>query len=136
MRGVRRARVMYCKPGGQPGGVGVETLEGSPTWISLAGTDDNFLWNDGFWFLTDLFWGMETGESIRSHILGTWTIGDREIEAGENQRPPGLSGLSLLASRRYCRFCEDDEWMLRTLKSNQIKSNHFYCHITTAQVPW
>ncbi len=23
-----------------------------------------------------------------------------------------------------------------TLKSNQIKSNHFYCHITTAQVPW
>ncbi len=22
------------------------------------------------------------------------------------------------------------------LKSNQIKSNHFYCHITTAQVPW
>ncbi len=20
--------------------------------------------------------------------------------------------------------------------SNQIKSNHFYCHITTAQVPW
>ncbi len=19
---------------------------------------------------------------------------------------------------------------------NQIKSNHFYCHITTAQVPW
>ncbi len=22
------------------------------------------------------------------------------------------------------------------LKSSQIKSNHFYCHITTAQVPW
>ncbi len=22
------------------------------------------------------------------------------------------------------------------LKSNQIKSNHFYCHITTEQVPW
>ncbi len=22
------------------------------------------------------------------------------------------------------------------LKSNKIKSNHFYCHITTAQVPW
>ncbi len=22
------------------------------------------------------------------------------------------------------------------LTSNQIKSNHFYCHITTAQVPW
>ncbi len=22
------------------------------------------------------------------------------------------------------------------LQSNQIKSNHFYCHITTAQVPW
>ncbi len=22
------------------------------------------------------------------------------------------------------------------IKSNQIKSNHFYCHITTAQVPW
>ncbi len=22
------------------------------------------------------------------------------------------------------------------LRSNQIKSNHFYCHITTAQVPW
>ncbi len=22
------------------------------------------------------------------------------------------------------------------VKSNQIKSNHFYCHITTAQVPW
>ncbi len=27
------------------------------------------------------------------------------------------------------------EWPQR-LKSNQIKSNHFYCHITTAQVPW
>ncbi len=25
--------------------------------------------------------------------------------------------------------------MLQTI-SNQIKSNHFYCHITTAQVPW
>ncbi len=23
-----------------------------------------------------------------------------------------------------------------SIKSNQIKSNHFYCHITTAQVPW
>ncbi len=22
------------------------------------------------------------------------------------------------------------------IRSNQIKSNHFYCHITTAQVPW
>ncbi len=26
-------------------------------------------------------------------------------------------------------------WSLQ-IKSNQIKSNHFYCHITTAQVPW
>ncbi len=26
--------------------------------------------------------------------------------------------------------------MLNNLDSNQIKSNHFYCHITTAQVPW
>ncbi len=26
--GVRRALVMHFKPGGQPGGVGVETLEG------------------------------------------------------------------------------------------------------------
>ncbi len=25
-----------------------------------------------------------------------------------------------------------EHWLL----SNQIKSNHFYCHITTAQVPW
>ncbi len=24
----------------------------------------------------------------------------------------------------------------KRFKSNQIKSNHFYCHITTAQVPW
>ncbi len=24
----------------------------------------------------------------------------------------------------------------KELYSNQIKSNHFYCHITTAQVPW
>ncbi len=24
----------------------------------------------------------------------------------------------------------------KTYQSNQIKSNHFYCHITTAQVPW
>ncbi len=80
---------------------GVETLEGGVRLrISLAGTEDNFLWNDEFWFLTYLFWGMEMGESIRSHILGTWTIGDREIEAGEKQRPPGLSGLSLLASRK------------------------------------
>ncbi len=63
---------------------GVETLEvGVRLGISLAGTEDNFLWNDEFWYLTDLFWGMEMGESIRSHILGTWTIGDRDIEAGE-----------------------------------------------------
>ncbi len=27
-------------------------------------------------------------------------------------------------------------WVSATFKSNQIKSNHFYCHITTAQVPW
>ncbi len=26
--------------------------------------------------------------------------------------------------------------LLSVIKSNQIKSNHFYCHITTAQVPW
>ncbi len=26
--------------------------------------------------------------------------------------------------------------VLQALTSNQIKSNHFYCHITTAQVPW
>ncbi len=26
--------------------------------------------------------------------------------------------------------------MVKIFKSNQIKSNHFYCHITTAQVPW
>ncbi len=25
---------------------------------------------------------------------------------------------------------------LDTSLPNQIKSNHFYCHITTAQVPW
>ncbi len=63
---------------------GVETLEGGVRLgISLAGTEDNFLWNDEFWYLTDLFWGMEMGEGIRSHILGTWTIGDRDIEAGE-----------------------------------------------------
>ncbi len=31
-----------------------------------------------------------------------------------------------------------DIWELhwRTVNQNQIKSNHFYCHITTAQVPW
>ncbi len=34
----------------------------------------------------------------------------------------------------YCIF----EWQTLAvfIKSNQIKSNHFYCHITTAQVPW
>ncbi len=26
--------------------------------------------------------------------------------------------------------------LFQQLQSNQIKSNHFYCHITTAQVPW
>ncbi len=26
--------------------------------------------------------------------------------------------------------------VMHGFKSNQIKSNHFYCHITTAQVPW
>ncbi len=25
---------------------------------------------------------------------------------------------------------------VRTERLYQIKSNHFYCHITTAQVPW
>ncbi len=28
------------------------------------------------------------------------------------------------------------QFYLNQIKSNQIKSNHFYCHITTAQVPW
>ncbi len=30
----------------------------------------------------------------------------------------------------------DSNIVLAHIKSNQIKSNHFYCHITTAQVPW
>ncbi len=29
-------------------------------------------------------------------------------------------------------FCHENKY----IKTNQIKSNHFYCHITTAQVPW
>ncbi len=39
-------------------------------------------------------------------------------------------------------FCTTikETWMMSFLvndvTSNQIKSNHFYCHITTAQVPW
>ncbi len=42
---------------------------------------------------------------------------------------------------KYMCMCVD-ECMCRInsqvflLESNQIKSNHFYCHITTAQVPW
>ncbi len=31
--------------------------------------------------------------------------------------------------------CPNNYFLLPCL-SNQIKSNHFYCHITTAQVPW
>ncbi len=33
----------------------------------------------------------------------------------------------------FCIFLIHFQW--RSF-SNQIKSNHFYCHITTAQVPW
>ncbi len=33
-------------------------------------------------------------------------------------------------------FCDCYKSSQSPIKSNQIKSNHFYCHITTAQVPW
>ncbi len=38
----------------------------------------------------------------------------------------------ILVFQKYCICILINE----TLFSNQIKSNHFYCHITTAQVPW
>ncbi len=64
--------------------------------IPLDGADNAFLWNDGYWFLTDLFWRIEMGKSIRSHILGTWTIGDGKVKASEKQHPPGLSVIKSL----------------------------------------
>ncbi len=42
-------------------------------------------------------------------------------------------GLSMLVAVFVCRVYY---WQMYQYKSNQIKSNHFYCHITTAQVPW
>ncbi len=40
-----------------------------------------------------------------------------------------------LCSLRYCLKFYFSKGVY-SFKSNQIKSNHFYCHITTAQVPW
>ncbi len=37
-------------------------------------------------------------------------------------------------SPKLCIFCMS--LLVNTPRSDQIKSNHFYCHITTAQVPW
>ncbi len=39
--------------------------------------------------------------------------------------------LAIFTEKLWCM--SSDQW---GLWSNQIKSNHFYCHITTAQVPW
>ncbi len=37
----------------------------------------------------------------------------------------------------HTQWCvTSQQWKHEWIKSNQIKSNHFYCHITTAQVPW
>ncbi len=71
-------------------------MEGVSDWgFHRIGLKIILFCNDGFWSLTDLFWGIEMGESIHSHIFGTWTIGDCEIEVGEKQRPPGMSGIFL-----------------------------------------
>ncbi len=38
--------------------------------------------------------------------------------------------------KSFCHRWQDSRGQSGSVKSNQIKSNHFYCHITTAQVPW
>ncbi len=56
---------------------------------------------------------------------------------------PGFTGLrhgsriggSHKESHCVC-VCECVSVCVCVSESNQIKSNHFYCHITTAQVPW
>ncbi len=59
MSGVRRALVIYCKPGGQPGGLGVETLEGV--------SDSGFHWMG----LTIISFGMMVSGSSQTSS-GEW----------------------------------------------------------------
>ncbi len=44
-----------------------------------------------------------------------------------------LYSLFLSVYKRLKHLIDKIEWCLNQIK---IKSNHFYCHITTAQVPW
>ncbi len=61
-------------------------------------------------------------------------------------RPLIISGIQQVRDRPYlystkvCFQWSNDKWSAKMHLSFtqflQIKSNHFYCHITTAQVPW
>ncbi len=86
---------------------------GGGSWIGgpLDGAYEDFLGDDGIRFLTDLFRCMQARERIHFNILGTWTIGDGKVESGEEKHPSSMTRLSLLASRRYCKFL----WSVRTI---------------------
>ncbi len=68
-----------------------------------------------------MVWGCVSAYGMGSlHVLEGTMNAERYIKVLEQH---------MLPSRR--RLFQQDN-----TKSNQIKSNHFYCHITTAQVPW
>lgn len=72
IKGVHCALVTYCNLGGQPGGGGI----GGCSWIGvpLDGTYNEFLRNDGFRLLTDIFWSMKVRERQPSH---SWDLDNR-----------------------------------------------------------
>ncbi len=110
--GVHCALVMYCKPGGQPGGVGVETLE--------QVSDSGFHWMG----LTIISFGMiVSGSSQTSSGDWRWERASALTFLGpgreeivklmwvKNSTHLACRGSSLLASGRYCRFL----WSVRTV---------------------
>ncbi len=71
---------------------------GGGNWIGgpLHGAYEDFLGDDGFRFLTDLFRSMKARESICFNIFGTWMTGDGKIESGEKERPSSLARIKSL----------------------------------------
>ncbi len=83
--GVRRALVMYCKPGGQLGGVGVETLEGV--------SDSGFHWmgltiiSFGMTFLVPHRPLLGNGDGREHPLLRSWDLDDMRLWSWKGWKP-------------------------------------------------
>ncbi len=84
MRGVRWVRVTYCTPGGQPGGVAVESLEeGADLGFHWMGQTNTFSGMMGSCRPSPASGAMQARQGIRLGVLGSWAVRDTEIEVRE-----------------------------------------------------